>query len=113
MFLNRSFNTACYLVTQVSTARALAVWRLARSGYSLIGRSVETQTDRQTTTFTHVHLRMNVSKRGFEVPNDSINDDRIILFSWPFDYHFQSSDMQDVCPPIPAVLSPTPDSLCH
>jgi hypothetical protein len=105
MFLNRGLTTACYLVTQVSTARALAVWRLARSRYRLIGRSGETH--RQATAFTHVHLRMNVSKRGFEVPNDSINDDRLILFSWPFDYHFHSSDMQDACPLIPAVVSHT------
>jgi len=52
---------------------------------------------------------MNVSKRGFEVSNDSINDDRLILFSWPFDYHLQSTDMQDACPLIPAVVSHTLD----
>jgi len=53
---------------------------------------------------------MNVSKRGFEVPDDSINDDRLILFSWPFDYHFQFSNMQNACPLIPAIVSFTPDS---
>ena len=110
MFLNRSFSTACYLVTQVSTARTLAVWRLARSRYRLIGRSVET--DRQQPSPTYISWRMSVSKRSFEVPNDSINDDTLILFSWPFDYHFQSPDMQDACPLIPAVVSHThtPDS---